>query len=75
MQAPPFVFQHLTLLSTHFPLDRMATISQFVPKGPTDNKPSYVQVMAWYWTGDQPLPELMITQFTDAYTQHWGEMS
>ena len=32
-----------------------------------DNKPALVQVMAWRRTGDKPLPELMLIQFTDAY--------
>ena len=48
---------------------------KLVPRSPTDNKPSLVQVMAWRWTGDKPLPEPMITQFTDAYMRHKGEMS
>ena len=40
---------------------------KFVPKGPIDNKAALVQIMAWRRTGDKPLPELMLTQFTDAY--------
>ena len=47
---------------------------KFVPKSPTDNKPILVQVMAWRRTGDKPLPEPMMTQFTDAYAA-LGEMS
>ena len=39
----------------------------FVPKGPTDNKWSLVEVMAWRRTGDITLPEPMMTQFSDAY--------
>ena len=35
-----------------------------------DNKSALVQVMAWRWTGDKPLPEPMLTQFTDAYMWH-----
>ena len=34
---------------------------KFVPKGPIDNKPALLQVMAWRQTGDKPLPELMLT--------------
>ena len=30
---------------------------KFVPKGPVKNKSASVQVMAWLWTGDKPLPE------------------
>ena len=40
---------------------------KFVPYGPIDNKSALVQVMAWRRTGDKPLPEAMMTQFTDAY--------
>ena len=40
---------------------------KFVPRSPIDNKPALVQVMAWYQRGDKPLPEPVLTQFTDAY--------
>ena len=43
---------------------------KFVPMCPIDNKPALVQVMAWRRTGDKPFPELMLTQFTDAYMRH-----
>ena len=43
---------------------------KLVPKSPIDNKPALVQVMAWGRTGDKPLSELMMTQFTDAYMRH-----
>ena len=43
---------------------------KFDPKSPIDNKPALVQVMAWRQTGDKPLPELMLTQITDAYMRH-----
>ena len=43
---------------------------KFVLRSPFDNKPTLVQVMAWCRTGDKPLPELMLTQFTDAYMRH-----
>ena len=76
---------------THFPLDKMAVISQtmlsdaissekfcilikispkFVPKGLIDNNPALVQIMAWHRTGDKPLSEPMLTQFTDANMRH-----
>ena len=46
-------------------------ISQkYVPRSPIDNKPALVQVMAWHWTGDKPLPETMMTQFIDTYMWH-----
>ena len=37
---------------------------------PIDNKPALAQVMVCRRTGDKPLPEPMMTQFTDAYMQH-----
>ena len=43
---------------------------KFVPKGPIDNKSALVQVIAGLRAGDKPLPEPMLTQFTDAYMQH-----
>ena len=43
---------------------------KFVPKSPIDNKPALVQVMAWRQTGDNPLPEPLLTQFSDAYIWH-----
>ena len=47
------------------------TISlKFIPKGPIDYKSALVQVMAWHRTGEKPLPESMLTQFTDAYIRH-----
>ena len=47
------------------------TISlKIIPNGPIDYKSALVQVMAWHWTGEKPLPESMLTQFTDAYIQH-----
>ena len=37
------------------------TISlKFVPKGPINNIPALVQIMAWRRSGDKPLSELMI---------------
>ena len=43
---------------------------KLVLRSPIDNKPALVQVMAWRRTGDKPLPEPMMTQFTDAYMRH-----
>ena len=73
-------------MMTHLHLDKMAAIladnnlrciflneigrtpiriSKFVARSPTDNTPALV--------GARPLPELMLTQFTGAYMQHYGE--
>ena len=38
---------------------------KFLLKDPIDNKSALVQVMAWRRTGDKPLPEPVLTQFTD----------
>ena len=43
---------------------------KFIPKGPIDYKSALVQVVAWHRTGEKPLPESMLTQFTDAYIWH-----
>ena len=52
--------------------DRISIIIllKFVPRSPIDIKPALVQVMAWCWIGDKPLPEPMMPQFTDAYMRH-----
>ena len=34
---------------------------------PIDNNPAFVQVMAWYRTGDQAITWVKDDQFTDAY--------
>ena len=46
---------------------------KFVPNGSIDNTSASVQVVAWRRSGDKPLPEAMMTQFTDTYMR--GEMS
>ena len=43
---------------------------KFVRRSPTDNKQTLVEVMVWRRTGDKPLPEPMLIQFTDAYMRH-----
>ena len=48
---------------------------KLVPKGPINNKPAFVQVMAWGRAGNKSLPEPMMTQFTDAFLWYQVEMS
>ena len=48
---------------------------KFVPKGPIGNNPALDYIMAWHQKGDKPLSEPMLTQFTDAYMRHKGEIS
>ena len=43
---------------------------KFIPRSPIDYKPEMVQAMAWCRTGDKPLPEPLLAQFTDAYMRH-----
>ena len=43
---------------------------KYVPRSPINKKPAFVQVMAWRRTGDKPLPEPMMIQFTDACMLH-----
>ena len=42
---------------------------KYVPKGPIDNNPAPVQIMA-SGIGDKPLSEPMLTRFIDAYMRH-----
>ena len=41
-----------------------------IPKGLIDNMSALVHLMAWHLTGDKPLPEAMMTLFTNAYMWH-----
>ena len=45
---------------------------EFIDFIPGVHLPALVQVMASRRTGDRPLPELILTQFTDAYMRHRG---
>ena len=45
---------------------------KFVPRGPIDNNPALVQIMAWRRIGDKPLSEPMLTWFTDIYAALGG---
>ena len=46
-------------------------VDQNLPKlflnGSVDNYSLLIEVVAWYQTGDWPLPEWMMTEFSDAY--------
>ena len=48
---------------------------KFVSKGPINNTPAVVQKMALCPTGDKPLPETILTQFTHAYMRHEGKVN
>ena len=45
---------------------------KLVPMGPVDNKLTLAQVVVWRQTGDKPLPESMLTQFTETFMRHKG---
>ena len=54
----------------HFQIHFLALFflcSKFVLRSPIDNKSASVQAVDWWWTGNKPLPEPLMTQFTDAY--------
>ena len=60
-----------TTFSSAFSTMKMLKIRlKCVFKGPIDNKSALFQVMAWCRTVNKPLPEPMLTQFTDAYMRH-----
>ena len=46
---------------------------KFVPKGQVDNKSTLVQVMACRLFGAKPLPEPMLSQFSDTYVTLEGD--
>ena len=46
-----------------------------VPKGPINNIPALVQIMARRLPGDEPLSEPMLVWFGDAYMRHSASMS
>ena len=68
---PPFhndIFEYIFMNERFCILIRISL--KFAPKGQIDNTAALDQVMAWHRTGDKPLPEPMLVQFTDAYMRH-----
>ena len=61
----------LTHWGCHFPDDIFKCIflmTMFVHRGPVDNIPTFVQIMAWRWPGDKPLSEkMMVSLLTHIY--------
>ena len=43
---------------------------KFVPNSLIDTKAAMVQVMAWSWEDNKPLPEPVSTKFLDAIRHH-----
>ena len=65
-QWPPFRSRHFQM---HFPEWKYMNISidislNFVPKGPINNIPALVQIMAWRLPGDKPSSEPMIVSLS-----------
>ena len=48
---------------------------KYVRRGPIDNNPALVQIVAWRRSGDKPLSEPIVVLFTDAYMGHSASMS
>ena len=48
---------------------------EYVPKGPINNKSSFVQILAWHQSDHKQLTKQMIVYFTDTYMPHLGSMS
>ena len=46
---------------------------KFVPRGPINNIPALVQIMAWRQSGDKPLSEPKLNRFTDIYAALGGD--
>ena len=47
----------------------------FVRKGPIDNTTAFVQATAWRRTGNKPLTEQMLAQYTGEYMRRLVGMS
>ena len=48
---------------------------RFVPKGPINNIPALIQVIAWRQPGNKPLSDSMMVKFINAYMLHSASMS
>ena len=66
-------FEYIFLDENHRILIKISV--KFVLKGPIDNKTSLVQVKTWRGTGDKPIPEPVLTQFTGDFMRHSASMN
>ena len=62
------IFQFTFLISKSHILIKLSF--KFAPKSTIDNESALVQVMVCRRTGNKPLPEPMMTMFTDVYVDH-----
>ena len=53
----------------------MKTSLEFLPKGPINNIPALVPIMAWRRPDDKALSESVMGKFTDAYMRNSASMS
>ena len=62
---PPFSRRHCTCIFANENVKTSIKISlKFVPKGPINNIPALVQIMAWRRPGDNPLSEPMMVSLS-----------
>ena len=59
------VFTWLTIFSVHL------NCTETCPCSTIDNTSALLQVLVWRQAGGRPLPDLMLTQFSDAYICHF----
>ena len=72
--AEPMLVRSLTHICATRPQWVKSSL-EFVVKGPINNIPTLVQIMAWRWPGAKPLSERMMAQVTDLYIitpYSWG---
>ena len=67
------IFKRISLNENFQILNKISL--KYVPLGLIDNMAALVWIMAWRRTGDKPLSEPMMTQFTDAYMSHSASMT
>ena len=48
---------------------------KFVPGSQINNKPTLIQIVAWYQTGNKSLSEPLVVKFIDAYIRRSVSMS
>ena len=71
------LWPRIFLCLTHWGRDKMDATSQvslkFVPKGPINNIPALVQIMAWRRPGDKPLSEAMMVNLPTHVCVSWPQ--
>ena len=72
-KRPPFRTRHFQciFMNEKFCISVRISLTS-VPEGQIDNNSALVEIMAWRRTGAKPLPQPMLTQFTDGYMWHKG---